>query len=98
MHITFIFFILQVSFIFLGMLSKWILVIFLQMKYIAPNTIVMDSTMTAMTSNSRYWYHVRSSAADRRCGAPPYLMMYSDQKMAVSSGVLGRSRNRRESF
>jgi len=66
---------------------KRILMIFLQIKYIVPNTIAMDSTITAMTSNSRHWYHVRSSAADRRCGAPPCLMTYSVQKMAVSSGV-----------
>ena len=86
-HIVFLFFLLQVSFNFLGILPKWILMIFLHMKYIVPNTVAIDSTITAMTSNSRYWYHVRSSAADLMCGAPPCLMTYSVQKTAVSSGV-----------
>jgi hypothetical protein len=58
----------------------------------------MDVTIsTKVTSISICWYHVRSKAADRKCAAPPCLMTYSVQKMAVSSGDCGRSRNIRDS-
>jgi hypothetical protein len=48
--------------------------------------IRMDVTInTRITSISMYWYQARSKAADRKCVAPPCLMTYSVQKIAVSS-------------
>jgi hypothetical protein len=50
------------------------------------------SAKAAMTSSKKYWYHVRSSAAERMCGAPLCLITYSVQNTACSSGVIGWSR------
>jgi hypothetical protein len=62
---------------------------FFRTRYAVLKIITMNVITAAKTSSGRYWYKVRSKAAERKCGAPPCLMTYSVQKMAVSGGVWG---------
>lgn len=78
---------------FFNTLKRKIFISFVKRRYKIIQNVTKTVTITAATSKSRYWYHDRSTAAERKCGAPPCLMTYSVQKMAVSSGVWGRSLN-----
>lgn len=67
--------------------------IFLNIKYITQTVAKKAVRSTAMTSRSKYWYSGRSAPAVLKCGAPRCLITYSVQKMAVSMGDNGLSRN-----
>ena len=56
----------------------------------------LASAITAVTSSRKYWYHVRSSTAERKWGAPLCRITYSVQYTACCSGVSGWSRMMRE--
>lgn len=49
--------------------------------------------MTAITSNKKYWYHVRFRPWDFKCAAPLCRITYSVQYTTDFSGVIGRSLN-----
>lgn len=59
---------------------------------VTHSTVMTTMARTPMTSRLWYWNQFRSCAATRRCVAPLCLMTNSVQKVASSSGSMGRSK------